>query len=87
MHKIRVNRHTKTLRYAHVSFDGPAPAPTYKEQLEQKIAQKEKFIADWPNHSWLCDEAALYIKWAKEQLAKIEQAELPKTAPLHLPAV
>lgn len=58
-----------------VTFDGPAPAPTFKEQLERKIAQKREFIEKYPNYAGLCDECREYIKWAEERLAVIAEQE------------
>lgn len=86
-YKTNAMTHRPCKRF-HVTFDGPEPEPTFKEQLLAKIARDEAFIRDYPNYSWLCGEAQVRLAWYRERLAAIEKQEQAEvTAPdAHLEA-
>lgn len=57
----------------HVTFDGPITPPITDpaEDLRTRIAEQQKFIADFPNYPTLCAEAQARINFYMRQLAEL----------------
>ncbi len=67
---------SRGLKRFHVSFTGESrPPETLRQELTRKIAEKERFIQDYPNYGWLCDEAKSYIETARQQLLDMDYKE------------
>lgn len=78
--KYKTNYRThRDLKRFHVDFSGALRTlknETFKEELTRKIAEKESFIREYPNYTFLCDEAAVAIKDMRQELSMLGMREL-----------